>query len=167
MSHRYTILRYQASLATTEPENFAVLVEEKQANRTLLFMVWRSPAPETAALDPLGKSISANLPEAIANLISDAATSGSPREDVLDRICRSMKWNYQATEPQDVREEDQIHRLAFKLFADSVAGADRLVASVDEASRRTLRIPKPTENLGVTFQAVLAVPERELSAAAD
>jgi len=167
MDHRYTILRYQPSLATSEPENFAVIVEEKQANRTLLFMVWRTPEPETTVLDRLGKSISANLPEAIANLITAAVTSGSPREDVLDCICRSMKWNYQATEPKDMPEQDQIHRLAFKLFADRIAGADRLVASLEEASRRTLRIPKPKESLGVTFQAVFAVPEPELSAAAD
>jgi hypothetical protein len=118
-------------------------------------------------MSEIGKAISENLPEAIDTLISEAQKSKSAHEDILDWLHKSMRWNYQSDAPQQINDEDSIDKVTFKLFAQYVAGSDQLVASLEEYSRRALRVPQFKQNLGQTFHAALAIAGPEFSVSAD
>src|SRR5438270_9402607 len=102
----------------------------------------------------------------VQQLARIVAESLDPGENVLDTLSRTLLWNFQASEPKTLTDNDPIHKVAFKLFSEHVAGADQLVNAFRQASDRMLRRPG-IQRLGDTFQTVIAVPEPDMGVAAD
>jgi hypothetical protein len=157
MEYRYSILRYQPTLERPEREAFAVLVEGKLPVGGVLFFVGRSPEVPSSSSD-VGRSFAKKMPDLLCKMVSDAVQNRAAGEDVLDFISRGMHWNFQATQPSDLEDRDPVYQVAFKLFAQHVAGAGQLVDYIERASEGMIRPPETMQRLGQTIQAAVALP---------
>lgn len=163
MEYRYVVLRHQASLESSEPENFAVLVEGRIPDgRPVIFAVGRSPEPRVP-LSEIGMGIVRQFPKVLGNLVQEALENKKPSEDVLDWIHGCMSWNFHASVPRTLTDTDPVHKVAFKLFSEEVAGADQLLQNLKTSSERMTRPFDINERLGETFQTALPVPERAMA----
>jgi hypothetical protein len=166
MQYRYSVMRHQPSLHRSDRENFAVLVEGRLPTGRTIFIVGTSPDP-AVLISSLGKEISGKLPELLKRAITESVQNRHPQQEVLDWLSESLLWNFQISTPQRIQDEDPIHKVAFKLFAEYVAGADQLVDMLADASVRMLRRRESQERLGEIFQTVVQVPEPDVLVAAD
>jgi hypothetical protein len=164
MQYRFVVMRHQPSLAVSDRENFAVLVEGPTEDRRAIFAVVRSPEP-SQRVSAISGAVTEKLPDMILKLVSDAVKTKLPDEDVFDHLAETLTWNFQISPPEVLQDNDPIHQVAFKLFSVHVAGADQLLQSMKTASERMLHREPATQRVGETYQTAIALPE--LVSAAD
>lgn len=111
-----------------------------------------------SSVSDIGKSFATKLPDLLGKMVSDAVQNRAIGEDVLDFISRGMHWNFQATKPDSLEDRDPVYAVAFKLFAQHVAGSGQLVDYIERASEGMIRPPQTMQRLGQTIQAAVAVP---------
>lgn len=160
--YTYTILRHQRSLDSSSVENFAVLVEGQAPNGWVVLGVGRTPEHSSADIGPVGAAIAQRFPQILDGIVKEALQSKNVAEGVLDSACRIMLWNFNATAPATIQDEESIDRVGFKLFAQFVAHAGELLTRVTpnggpvhqthfgEMFQTAVPIPEPTEDLFAT-----------------
>jgi hypothetical protein len=94
----------------------------------------------------------------LGSLVSDAVQNRTAGEDVLDWISKHLHWNFQATRPDVHEDNDRVYAVAFKLFAQHVAGSEQLLDYINSTSQRMIRPRETMQRLGQTIQAAVAVP---------
>lgn len=165
MEYRYAVVRHQPTLDVATAENFAVLVEGHLPTGSIIFAVGRQLEP-SRRISYVGNAVASRVSEIIPQLVAEAVQNRSSGEDVLDWLAGTMVWNYQVTTPQPLEDSDPIHKVAFKLFAEHVAGANILLETISRRSTNMLRAQASNERVGETFQTAVPIGD-ELSFAAD
>jgi hypothetical protein len=158
MEYRYSILRYQPTLEKIEREAFAVMVEGKLGAGGVVFFIGRSLDEIPGTVSEISKVVAKKMPDLLANLVSDAVQNKKAGEDVLDWISNNMRWNFQATKPDTLDDQDPVHAVAFKLFARHVSGAEQLVEYIEHTAARSIRPPETTQRLTQLEWSAVAVP---------
>jgi hypothetical protein len=158
MEYRYSILRYQPTLERTERESFAVIVEGKLRTGGVIFFVGRTLEEVPSTVSDVSKSVAKKMPDILASLVSDAVQKKSADEDILDWVSRNMHWNFQATQPTLLEDIDPVHAVAFKLFAQHVAGAGQLVEYLEQTAAQSIRPPDTMQRLSQLEWSAVPVP---------
>jgi hypothetical protein len=157
MAHRYTyiLLKHQASLepSSKESDSFAVLVEGQGANGWVVFAVGRY-LKHSAQISPVGAAISQQIPDILTHLLLEASRAKEASETVLDHLTQLMTWNFHASNPQVIEDDDSIERVGYKLFAHHVAHASELMKRVGPNTG-----PIQETLSGDTFTAAVPVPD--------
>jgi hypothetical protein len=79
-----------------------------------------------------------------------------PLTPFLDWISQNMHWNFQATKPTLLEDVDPVHAVAFKLFAQHVAGADQLVEYLEQTAARSIRPPDTMQRLCLLLADIMS-----------
>lgn len=158
MEYRYLVLHYQPTLEKTEREAFAVMVEGRLGAGGVVFFIGKRLEEVPSSASEVSKSMAKNMPELVATLVTNAVQSKRAGEDVLDWIAQNMRWNFQATRPELREDRDPVHEVAFKLFAQHVAGAGQLVEVLEHTAARSIRPRETTQRLNQLEWSAVAVP---------
>lgn len=158
MEYRYSILRYQPTLERTEREAFAIMVEGRLGAGGVVFFIGKSLDEIPTAASDISKAVAKRMPDLLAGLVSDAVQSKGAGEDVLDWISNNMRWNFQASRPDTLDDQDPVHAVAFKLFARHVSGAEQLMEYIERATAKSIRPPETTQRLSQLEWSAVPVP---------
>lgn len=158
MKYRYSVLSYQPTLERAERETFAVMVEGKLRSGGVIFTIGRTLDEVPSGVSDISKALAREIPHVIANLVLDSAQAKGADQGVVDWIADNMRWNFQASRPVTVDDADPVYAVAFKLFAQHVAGADQLVEYMERAAERSIRPRDTTQRVGQIEVSAVPVP---------